>query len=60
MDFIMPYTMLVSGQSGCGKTFWVSKLIQETKHLFDDVILAYTMYQDVYEELGVTLVYGYQ
>ena len=58
MDLIRPYTMLVSGQSGCGKTHWVAKLIAETKHLYDKVILAYTMHQELYDDLGVDLVYG--
>ena len=58
MDLVRPYTMLVSGQSGCGKTHWVTRLVEETKHLYDNVILAYTMYQADYEKLGVTLVYG--
>ena len=55
MDLIVPYTMVVSGQSGCGKTYWVSKLVKETKHLFDHVILAYKMYQTDYETMNVTL-----
>ena len=58
MDLIRPYTMLVSGQSGCGKTHWVAKLITETKHLYDNVILAYTMHQNLYDDLGIDLVYG--
>lgn len=58
MDLIKPFTMLVSGQSGCGKTYWVSKLVQETKHLYDNVIWAYSMFQDAYNDLDVDLVEG--
>lgn len=51
--------MLISGQSGCGKTVWVSKLIKQTKHFYDNVIFAYKMYQSAYDELDVELVEGF-
>ena len=51
--------MLVSGQSGCGKTFWVSKLIQQLREKFENITFAYTMYQDSYKNLNVTLVEGF-
>jgi len=50
--------MLVNGQSGCGKTDFVCRLIRAQKHNFKHVLFAYAMYQPIYETLCVELVQG--
>jgi hypothetical protein len=59
MDLITPFTMLVSGQSGCGKTFWVSKMLDQVRDRFEHIVLAYTMHQSLYEVMGVELIEGF-
>ena len=44
--------MIVSGQTGCGKTVFVKKFIEHYGSLFDKVLFAYMMYQPIYDEIA--------
>lgn len=50
-----PYTMIVAGQTGCGKTEFVAKLIKNQALMhdppFERIIIAYGMMQKVYSDL---------
>jgi hypothetical protein len=48
MDIEPPFTMVVSGQSGSGKTMFISKLLQ-TFNL--PITYAYTVHQDLYDRM---------
>lgn len=54
-----PYTMVVAGQTGCGKTEFVAKLIRNQSLMhdppFDRIIIAYGMMQRVYLDLQDTI-----
>lgn len=55
MELETPYTMIISGQTGCGKTHFVQNLVrnQELMHdkPFEKIILAYSIMQPVYLRL---------
>lgn len=50
-----PFTMIISGQSGSGKTEFVRRLLENQHQLFvpnfDRIIYAYSIMQDVYVEM---------
>lgn len=51
-----PYTMVVSGMTGCGKTHFVSRLVRQQAEMhekpFEKIIWAYSMMQPVYREMS--------
>lgn len=58
-----PYTMLVSGPTGCGKTHFVMNLLKHKKDMFskvpDKIVWCYGIYQALYDEIpDVTFVEG--
>lgn len=56
MNFDCPFSMLVVGPSGSGKSVFVNKLIQSRKELFSKhykrVVWCYGIYQSFYDGLG--------
>ena len=44
-----PFTMVVSGQTGCGKTHFIGKLLEHNTN-FSRIIFAYTMFQPIYKK----------
>jgi hypothetical protein len=54
-----PYTMLVGGSTGAGKSFFVNKLVKYQKLLhtntFDRIVYVYSIMQDGYTELVDTI-----
>ena len=51
-----PYTMIISGATGAGKTQFVAKLIEQQASLhvepFDEIIISYGVFQPVYAKLA--------
>ena len=63
--FRHPFNMIVCGQSGCGKTQFILRLLEHRKQLFDTefdrIIYAYGIYQPIYRDLAkqnITVVEG--
>jgi hypothetical protein len=54
MDLALPFTMVVSGQSGSGKTYFIYELLKTFKC---NVTFAYTAYQDLYDVIKKELPY---
>ena len=52
MEFVHPFTSIIAGASGSGKTVWVSRFLRNINHMcdvnFDRVLLYYTEWQDTY------------
>lgn len=58
-----PFTMLVSGPTGSGKSFFVKDLIQHKQDMFstipDKIVWFYGIYQSMYDEIqDVTFIEG--
>ena len=53
MELIHPFTCIVSGPTGCGKSVFVSKLIKENvvRPKPDRIVWCYGEYQKLYETL---------
>lgn len=53
--FIGPFTMTITGQTGCGKTSWVRKLFKHKKEMFSpeptEIMYCYGIYQQAYDEM---------
>lgn len=53
--FKFPSTMIVMGASGCGKTQWISKLLNNLDTTLtcvpENILLCYGVYQPIYEQL---------
>jgi hypothetical protein len=45
-----PYTLVISGPTGCGKTVFLKKLLKQYNN-FERVIYAYSMYQAIYDDI---------
>lgn len=54
--FKHPFTAMLSGSSGCGKTFWVLKLLKNASEMIQPapsrVIWHYSIWQEAYNELS--------
>ncbi len=54
----VPFSMLLSGSSGSGKTVWTKELLTAARDSniltepFDKVIVAYSQYQPIYDEIA--------
>jgi len=52
---IHPFTMIVAGPTGCGKSFFVRDLIQFRREMFspvpDKIVWFYGIYQSLYEQM---------
>ena len=50
-----PFTMIVSGPTGCGKTFWIKKLIEKRESVIHPkpvkITYFYGEYQDILGEM---------
>uniref|UniRef100_A0ABD2W625 AAA+ ATPase domain-containing protein n=1 Tax=Trichogramma kaykai TaxID=54128 RepID=A0ABD2W625_9HYME len=59
MPWIHPWTSILSGPTGCGKTFFVKKFLNNLTRMsdtrFERVILYYSEWQPTYRELGNSL-----
>uniref|UniRef100_A0ABD2WIG5 AAA+ ATPase domain-containing protein n=1 Tax=Trichogramma kaykai TaxID=54128 RepID=A0ABD2WIG5_9HYME len=59
MPWINPWTSILSGPTGCGKTFFVKKFLNNLTRMsdtrFERVILYYSEWQSAYRELGSSL-----
>ncbi|CAB0040668.1 unnamed protein product [Trichogramma brassicae] len=59
MPWIHPWTSILSGPTGCGKTFFVKKFLNNLMRMsdtrFERVILYYSEWQPAYRELGSSL-----
>ncbi len=61
--FRHPFTALVAGPTGCGKTYFVSKLVEHARDLItpppEEIIWCFSVWQAAYEEIrGVKFVEG--
>ena len=62
-----PFTMVVSGQSGCGKTTFVKSLLENINKLcqqkFEKIIYAFSVQKPMYEDIsaieGVEMTHGF-
>ena len=54
MELVHPFTCIVSGPTGCGKSVFVSKLIKENvvRPIPDRIVWCYGEYQKLYETLS--------
>lgn len=57
--FQLPFTALLVGTSGSGKSFFVKRLLENMKHTFsrcpDQIIWCYSSFQPMYDELAKTV-----
>lgn len=60
-----PFTAVISGPSSCGKTVWVTRLIDNLSEMItpvpDEIIYCYSEYQPIFDSLkekGVTFIEG--
>lgn len=51
-----PCSIIVTGVSGCGKTWWIKKLLENQQVMFespvDSCLLCYGVYQPLYDEMA--------
>jgi len=54
-QFLCPFSCLIAGPSGSGKTSFVTKLIQNVRHMLSHrvewIIFRYSVYQPLYDEI---------
>ena len=63
MPWVHPFTSVISGPTGCGKTMFVRRFVQNVRHMMspppDRITWSYDVYQPVYATIeGVEFVQG--